>query len=124
MLLNLLPIYYGDKKEIKFFDVIIISMNNSDSINGISFEDYQEWFLSTYTKDKAYEFQKEWRITFNKRMCGNLKQFPFIKSIILGERISDEYANRLIKISKRKKIPVYKRKLNKSKSKIITERIL
>lgn len=57
-------------------------------------------------------------------MDGNLQQFPFIKSIILGERISDEYANRLIEISKRKKIPVYKRKLNKSKSKIITERIL
>lgn len=124
ILLNLLPIYYGDKKEIKFFDVIIISMNNSNSINSINFEDYREWFLSTYTKNKTYEFQEEWRITFDKRMDGNLQQFPFIKSIILGERISDEYANRLIEISKRKKIPVYKRKLNKSKSNIITERIL
>ena len=124
MLLNLLPIYYGDKKEIKFFDVIIRSMNNSNSINGISFEDYQDWFLSTYTKDKTYEFQKEWRITFDKRMGGNLQQFPFIKSIILGERISDEYANRLIEISKRKGIPVYKRKMNKSNSKITTERVL
>lgn len=83
-------------------------MNNSNSINGISFEDYQKWFLSTYTKDKMYEFQKEWRITFDKRMCGNLQQFPFIKSIILGERISDEYANRLIEISKRKKFQFIK----------------
>lgn len=124
MLLNLFPIYYGDKPLIKFFDVLIRGMYSVNNINGISYEDYQEWFLSAYTKDKSYEFQKEWRITFDKTMGGNLQKFPFIKSIILGERISEIDAKKIINIAKKKNIPIYQRKFNKSSSKIIVEKIL
>ncbi len=124
MLLNLFPIYYGDKPIIKFFDVLIRGMHSANNINGISYEDYQEWFLSTYTKDKSYEFQKEWRITFDKTMGGNLQKFPFVKSIILGERISEDDAKKIINIAKKKNILIYQRKINKSGSKIIVEKIV
>lgn len=124
MLLNLFPIYYGDKPLIKFFDVLIRGVYSFDKINGISYDDYQEWFLSTYTKDKLYEFQKEWRITFDKTMGNNLQKFPFIKSIILGERISEDDAKKLMEIAKKKNILIYQRKINKSGSKIIIEKIV
>ncbi len=124
MLLNLFPIYYGDKSHIKFFDVIIRGLYSANTINGISYEDYQEWFLSTFTKDKSYEFQKEWRIVFDKTMGDNLQNFPFIKSIILGERISEDDAKKLIDIAKKKNILIYQRKINKSGSKIIVEKIV
>lgn len=124
MLLNLFPIYYGDKPLIKFFDVLIRGVYSFDNINGISYDDYQEWFLSTYTKDKSYEFQKEWRITFDKTMGNNLQKFPFIKSIILGERISENDAKKLMEIAKKKNILIYQRKINKSGSKIIIEKIV
>lgn len=123
MLLNLFPIYYGDKPLIKFFDVLIRGLYSKNNINGISYEDYQDWFLSTYTKDKSYEFQKEWRITFDKRMGGNLQSFPFAKSIILGERMSNENKNRLIGIAKKKGIKVFERKINKTHSSIIIEEV-
>ena len=124
MLLNLFPIYYGEKPLIKFFDVLIKGLYAQNNINGISYDDYQDWFLSAYTKDKTYEFQKEWRITFDKRMGGNLQQFPFAKSIILGERISEENKSRLIEIAKKKGLDVYQRNINKTGSKVIVTRIL
>lgn len=123
MLLNLFPIYYGDKPLIKFFDVLVKGLYSKNNINGISYEDYQDWFLSAYTKDKTYEWQKEWRITFEKRMGGNLQPFPFAKSIILGERISDEHKTRLIDIAKKKNIPVFVRTINKTGSKIVVEKL-
>ena len=123
MLLNLFPIYYGEKPLIKFFDVLIKGLYAKNQVNGISYEDYQDWFLSAYTKDKTYEFQKEWRITFDKRMGGNLQQFPFAKSIILGERMLEEHKERLIDIAKKKGISVYIRKVNKTGSKITVERL-
>lgn len=123
MLLNLFPIYYGDRPLIKFFDVLVKGLSSKNNINGISYEDYQDWFLSAYTKDKTYEFQKEWRITFDKRMGGNLQAFPFAKSIILGERISNELKNRLIGIAKKKGLSIYQRIINKTGSKIVINKI-
>lgn len=124
MLLNLFPIYYGEKPLIKFFDVLIKGLYAQNNINGISYEDYQDWFLSAYTKDKSYEFQKEWRISFDSRMGGNLQQFPFAKSITLGERISDESKNKLIEIAKKKGVTVYQRTINKTGSRVVITKIL
>ena len=57
-------------------------------------------------------------------MGDNLQKFPFIKSIILGERISEDNAKKLIDIAKKKNILIYQRKINKSGSKIIVEKIV
>jgi hypothetical protein len=123
ILLNLLPIYYGEKERINFFDVLINGLSSKQNINGIAFDDYSKWFLSSYTKDSSYEFQKEWRITFTEEMGGNKQYFPFAKAIILGEKMADEDKSKLINIAKNKKLKVYKRKLNISGSKVIMEEI-
>lgn len=123
MLLNLFPIYYGEKPLIKFFDVLIKGLYAQNNINGISYEDYQDWFLSAYTKDKTYEWQKEWRITFDNRMGGNLQHFPFAKSIILGERMTEENKKRLIEIAKKKGLSVYQRVINKTGSQVVLTKL-
>ncbi len=123
MLLNLLPIYYGNKPQIKFFDVLERSITSKHVINGVSYEDYERCFLSAYTKDPTYSFQKEWRITFDERMGGSSQKFPFAKSIILGERMSESNKTRLTEIAKEKNIPVYVRTINKTNSKIVVKMI-
>ena len=123
MLLNLFPIYYGEKEQIKFFDVLVRGLEAKQKINGISYDDYAKWFLSAYTKDPTYSFQKEWRIGFTKEMGGCKQSFPFASSIILGEKITDDNKNKLVDIAKRKGIKVYQRKLNISGSKIILKEI-
>lgn len=123
MLLNLLPIYYGEKEPIKFFDILVRGITAKKQVNGISYDDYEKWFLSSYTKDPSYLFQKEWRIVFTGDMGGNKQNFPFVKSIILGEKISEEYKTKLIDLARRKGFDVYQRKLNISSSKIIITKL-
>lgn len=123
MLMNLLPIYYGRKEPIKFFDILIRGLNAKNQVNGISYEDYERWFLSSYTKDPSYSFQKEWRIVFTGDMGVNKQFFPFVKSIILGEKISEDYKAKLIDLAKRKGFDIYQRKLNISGSKVTTVKL-
>lgn len=123
MLMNLLPIYYGDKEPIKFFDILVKGFNANKQVNGISYEDYERWFLSSYTKDSSYSFQKEWRIVFTQEMGGNIQSFPFVKSIILGEKISEEYKKVLVELANRKRIDIYQRTLNASGAKIVIKKI-
>ena len=124
ILLNLLPIYYGEKEHIKFFDVLVNGLSTKQNINGISFNDYSKWFLSSYTKDPSYQFQKEWRITFTEEMGGNKQSFPFAKAIILGEKISIVDKAKLIEVARKKNLRVFQRKLNISGSKVITEELM
>lgn len=123
MLLNLFPIYYGEKPLIKFFDVLIRGLYSQKQINGIDYDDYQEWFLSTFTKSPTYSFEQEWRISFDNRMGGNLQTFPFAKSIILGERMEESIKKQLIEAAKKKSVKVYERKFNKCGSKIVVEEL-
>lgn len=118
MLINLFPIYYGDKPFISFIDVMIKGIYSAKQINGISYDDYREWFLSAYTKVPSYSYQNEWRITFSKIMGSNLQKFPFAKSIILGERMKEEDKNRLINSARKKGITIYSRTLSASGSNI------
>lgn len=124
MILNLFPVIYGQKKEINFFDLLIRGLNSYKKVNGITYEDFQELFLSTLTKDPDYEFQREWRIVFDKRLGSNLQEFPFAKSIIMGERISKKNSERLIEIAKTKHLSVYQRKINKTNSNITMVKVL
>lgn len=124
MILNLFPIYYGQKEPIKFFDILVRGLQAKQQVNGITYEDYANWFLSSFTKDNSYSFQKEWRIVFTREMGGNKQSFPFAKSIILGEKISDINKDRLIGLAKGKGIKIYQRKLSASGAKVITEEIL
>lgn len=118
MLMNLLPIYYGDREVISFFDALLRGLASQKQINGISYEDYEKWFVSSYTKDQSYSAQKEWRIAFNAELGGNKQSFPFAESIIIGEKMDEEYKTKLIQLAKEKQIKVYIRKLNLSGSRI------
>lgn len=125
MLMNLLPIFYGNKPLIKFFEIIIKrSQCSKNTVAGMDFDDFQTIFLSTFTKDADCEAQREWRITFNNRFGDSLREFPFIKSVILGERMNDEHKERILKAAQEKNIPVYERQPNYTKSAIIVKRIL
>ena len=123
MLMNLLPIYYGEKEPIKFFDILVKGLTANKQVNRISYEDYEKWFLSSYTKHPSYEFQKEWRIVFTKDMGGSKQSFPFVKSIILGEKISEDNKKILVDLANRKGFEVYQRKLNASGSKIVVVKL-
>lgn len=122
---NLYPIYYGNKEVIKLFDILKKStFCEKKDINGILVEDYRKMFVSTYTKHESWSPQKEWRITLPAMFEENNKQnFPYITSIILGERMTDDNKKRIMDICKRKNIPVYQRKFNISHSKINVEKI-
>lgn len=124
VLLNLFPIYYGEKNEIKFMETLANSIASTNTIHGMNHDDYQKLFLSVFTKDNTYSFEKEWRVSYDEEIPGgNLQKFPFIKSIILGERMSKEDADYLIDIAKNKKIKIYQRKFNRNHSKILIEEI-
>lgn len=118
IIMNLFPIYYGEKPLINFFDVLTKGLYSNKTINGIDYDDYKEWFVSAYTKDITYNFQKEWRITFSKIMGNNLQPFPFIKSVTIGERMSKENKARIIEAAKKKNIDIYMREFNRTGSNI------
>lgn len=123
--LNLFPIYYGTKSEIKVFDMLKkgVFNNNLQVVNGIASEDYEKMFISSYTKDESWSFQKEWRITF-PLIGGNKKYMPYVTSVILGEQITEKDKNDLLSIcSKKENLVIYQRCYNSSKSKIILKRI-
>jgi hypothetical protein len=106
---------------IRFFDLLIRGLYGKDKIHGITHDDYREWFISSNTKDSTFAFQKEWRITFDSSMGGNLQAFPFATSIILGERISPDNAKKLTEIAERKGLRLYRRKISKTGSSIEVE---
>lgn len=122
--INLFPIYYGTKDEIKVFDMLKKSVfnKNLNDINGITKEDYAKMFISTYTKDKSWAFQKEWRITLPLSL-GNKQYLPYVTSVILGERMSKEDRSKVIKICQNKGITIKERIYNSAKSKIIIKKI-
>lgn len=111
MLMNLLPIYYGEKEPLKFFDILVKGLTSNNQVNDISYEDYERWLLSSYTKDPSYPFQKEWRIVFTEDMGGNKQSFPFVKSIILGEKMTEENKKYLLIWQKEKVLKCTKENL-------------
>ena len=123
---NLYPVYYGKKDRVKLFDVLKKSaFSEAKEINGVLVEDYRKMFISAYTKDESWSAQKEWRITLPAVFEENNKQsFPYITSIILGERMSEYNKQRIMGICKMNNIPVYQRKFNISHSKIIVEKLV
>lgn len=120
-LLALKPIYYGEKKALRFFDIMIegLTVREEDTIYGWPKKTYEEINLATLTKPFDWMFQKEWRIVFSPEAGGNKHPFPFTKSIYLGEKMDAKHRELLIDIAAENGWKIYERKLNKSGSKII-----
>ena len=124
---NLYPIYYGQKERINIFDIFKKSIfnKNKNDVNGILAEDYRKMFISSYTKEMKWCAQNEWRINIPKLFDENNKQpFPYATAVILGEKMDLNNQKSIIDICRKKGIPVFKRKYNSSRSKIIVEKII
>ena len=122
MLMNLFPIYYGDKERINFFDILIKNITYNERV-GMNDEDSEKIFLQSYTKESCFDYQKEWRIVFAGDLGGSTQKFPFAKSIIIGERASEDNKKRILDIGKKLNIDVYLRKMNKTGSKVMLEKV-
>lgn len=124
-LMSLNPIYYGEKKPLRFFDVIIegLTARADDQINGWTKKTYEDVHIASLTKDPEWSFQKEWRVTFSPDAKNNKQSFPFIKSIYIGEKMKPEHREELIELANKNGWDLYERKLNKSGSKIIYRRV-
>lgn len=116
---TLLPIYYGRKDKINIMDCLIDS--SLEFVNPkMNEEVLQKVFVSLYTKDIKWQGESEWRLRIEEPIQeGVCVDFDFVFEVILGDKISKQNENRLIEISKRLSIPVYKRKLDVFHSKFI-----
>ncbi len=120
---NLFPIYYGEKEKIRLVDILqngVFNLDGGAIFEGIAQSDYEKMHVSSYTKSKKWEFQKEWRVTYGD---SNLQSFPFATAIILGESIEENNRDSLIAVAREKGLRIYQRKLNRSGSRIIYEKV-
>jgi|GEM_PF-1763241 len=123
VLSNMLPIYYGEKPAIRLGDILkdgVFNPNGETVIHGIRQSDYENMYVSIYTKSPGWSFQKEWRVTYGKE---NLQPFPYATALILGEKMPEDHKEKLIEIAKEKGLSVFERRLNSSGSKVICEKL-
>ncbi|EHK2354846.1 DUF2971 domain-containing protein [Clostridium perfringens] len=77
-------------------------------------------------KFALWEYEKEWRIIFNNndsKTNGGLISFPKIKAIYLGCKINKDDKEKIIKLTKEKKIDLYQMKMEKNKFKLTYDKI-
>lgn len=124
---TLLPIYYGERKELSLAKIIdewteyfISAKSSMDFVNQMG----ELIFVSFYTKTFDWNGEQEWRLCVSSENTKtNLIDFDFVQSIYLGENIEDEWKYKLIEIAKEQNLSVFQRKLDKTKSHWIYEKI-
>ena len=150
ILKRIFPVIYTDKRtvivdienlceEIYFLDSDIENNNQYDDIE--LFECVKSWFI---IKDKAWEYENEWRIIYTlsdiyKENTDEIKEhiiaFDCVSSIYLGCRIDKEIQNNIIEIVERlnksidrsnigrNPIKIYKMELSNNSYKLISKEI-
>lgn len=122
---NLLPIYYGEKRELKLFKMLDESLEyyiRHENLFDLLNQETENLYVSLYTKAPEWNGEQEWRFAIMKfQLKSNLVDFDYADSLFLGENISDEWKLKLIEIAKNQNLKVYQRKLDKMKSKWIYE---
>lgn len=127
LLPELLPIYYGERKELlltKMLDECLEYSIRPETLQDLINQETENLFVSLHTKSPEWSGEQEWR--FNIPIVNsesNLTDFDFATVIYLGEGIEEEWKNRLIEIARKQKLKVYQRKLDKMKSNWIYEEI-
>lgn len=112
---NLLPVYYGEKENIKAYDIlenVVLNCFDNEKIKEIALDFARKVQISFNTKDTSYSNENEWRISLNGREKVGSHILPCISSIILGDEISKENELRLIDIARKKGYKVYKKTIN------------
>lgn len=124
-LMALNPIYYGEKKPMRFFDAIMdgISARTEDQIYGWTIKTYEDVHIASLTKSPEWSFQREWRVAFNPDAGGNKQSFPFVKSIYVGEKMDPLHRKKIVELARKNGWSLYERKMNKSGSKIIYQKL-
>lgn len=124
---NLLPIYYGEKTEMRLtrmLDETLEYVVRPEMLNDLVNQESEHLYVSLHTKDHEWNGEQEWRFCIPSFQSNtNLIDFDFVESIYLGESISDEWKDKLIEIAKEQKLKVYQRKLDGTKSKWLYEEI-
>lgn len=69
--------------------------------------------MQLFYKDSDYEYEREWRFSI-KADNANKQKFPFVSAIYAGKDITPRNLVRLIKISQKLDVPVYKQEVNRS----------
>ena len=128
LLTSLLPIYYGEKKELlltKMLDETLEYSIRPETLEDLVNQESENLFISLYTKNAEWSGEQEWRISIPlEEAKNNLIDFDFAKTIYLGDNIEEEWKIKLIDIAKELNIKVYQRKLDKMKSNWIYEEVL
>lgn len=129
ILKNMIPILYN-KKDNYYISELVKGIVN-EYLAGNDIKEYinnEVIFLlkNLFTKDINYNNEKEWKVIQKKQdeKNGCLLDFNFAVEIYLGDKLSEEYKERLIRIAKKKNIKIYERKLNITKSKYLYDEII
>lgn len=114
-------IRYGEKPKINIFDLIMLKIY--DENNTIPKTFITDFVGNLLTKNKDWEGQKEWRLIPYGKEEG-LLHFPYISSIYLGNKISDENKNKILDIAKKENYKVYVLVKDSITGKMIYEQLL
>lgn len=124
---NLLPIYYGEKKEMsipRMLDETLEFLLRPEQIKDLVDQEMETLYVSLLTKKDEWNGEQEWRFSIPaEQVQSNLVDFDFAEVIYLGERITDYWKRRLIKIAKEQNLKVFQRKLNDVKSNWLYEEL-
>ncbi len=127
LLLNLLPVYYGDKKEIEVTKILFKNFEHElgkESKDAIAYKELENIFISFNTKKKEWSGEQEWRfVLHSNEEKGKLVDFDFANALYLGESLKKSQKDTLIEIAKKQGLKVFQRKLDNTKSNWIYKQI-
>ena len=122
---NLLPIYYGEKQPLmitKYLDETLTYTMRTETIDELPKQESAKLFVSLYTKTIEWVGEQEWRFSIPRQQAeSNAISFDFAESIYLGEKIEDEWKDKILEIARDQGLVVYQRNLDSTKSKWIYE---
>ena len=125
LLHNLLPVYYGKKRELKLFKMLDESLEYFASHENwleLMNQEMENLYVSLYTKAPEWNGEQEWRFALMKsQLKSNLVDFDYADSLLFGENITCEWKVKLTEIARQQHLNVYQRKLDRMKSKWIYE---
>lgn len=127
LLPNLLPVYYGEKKEFRLSNMLDEALEyvvRPELLSDLENQESERLFVSLNTKNPEWSGEQEWRFAVPLEQAKtNLIDFDFAEALYLGQDISDYWKRRLITIAKEQHLSVYQRKMDRLHSKWLYERV-
>jgi hypothetical protein len=114
LIMNLLPMYYGEKEIISVLDLIASSVEAS---RGDYYDMTKHFFVKTLmnlcTKKIDWSTQYEWRLweRFSDLKSRNVK-FPFASTVYLGRNMNVDHRSRMIDAAQKKGLRVFQQTID------------